>query len=283
MSGCSLTDAFPDTTDKSGLIAKREERKRAKKCPGPALTFLKSADEQSNIQMQDYDPDRHAKRPDPVPAKMNGRGVEGFSSAVDFKPVMLTSDERYEKQVVKDLAGQRVDDVIGEKARSTLPRATKDTDYTSTSYGLKVPSYFGKDLSDGFADFSASLSDNPGYQVGLQSGGAAGFDSFERTGADKANGSILPKPSINNVWKPLSPGGVQSSFFESLPTHTGRKDNDSFSREEKEALLKKLDILFAKIDDLEHKRNDYAHTEVTMFILSGLFLLFGLETIRKFK
>ena len=277
MSGCSLTDAFPDTTDKSGLIAKREERKRAKKCPGPALTFLKSADEETNIQI--HDPDRHAKRPDPVPAKMNGRGgVEGFSSAVDFKPVRLTGDEQYEKQLVKDLAGQRVDDVIGEKARSTLPRATKDTDYTSTSYGEKVPSYFGKDLSDGFADFSASLSDNPGYQVS-----GAGFDSFERTGADKATGSTLPKPSINNVWKPLSPGGVQSSFFESLPTHTGRKDSDSFSREEKEALLKKLDILFAKIDDLEHKRKDYAHTEVTMFILSGLFLLFGLETIRKFK
>ena len=259
MAGCSLTEAFPDVTEKSGKIARKEERKKAKTCGGPALTFLKAADE-------DCDPDRVAQRPEEPPKPMSkGSGKqEGFSA-----PACDDSSS---------LIGQHVKDVIGEKSRNTLPRANvANPDFSTTVTGDKVPSYFGKS-EDSFADFNPSLTDNPGYQIQ-----GAGFGSFDKKGLEKAAGQqLLPTPALNDVWKPLTPSGAQTSFFDAQYTHKSQGD-DSFSKEEKQALLNKLDVLFARLDDLEHKKNDYAHTEISLFILSGLFLLFGLETVRKFR
>lgn len=242
MVGCSLTEAFPDTTDESGKIARKEERKKAKACKGPALSFLQK------------DPDRHAERPPPPPEKMR---TDGFS----------------------DLVGKSVNDVIGS---TNLPKAVKPSqvsDSTRTSYGEPVPSYFGKSAADGFADFNKALGDNRGYMIE----GSDFKSSFESKGLDKAGAgaaSQLPLPSLNDNWKPLSPGGAQTSFFDTYPA--AAQANTSFSKEEKETLLKKLDTLFARLEELETKRNEYAHAEVTLFILSGLFLMFGLETMRKF-
>jgi len=214
---CSLTEAFPDTTDKAGKIARKEERKKAKSCGGPALTFLKGQTE--DLQQGKKDPDRVAERPENPP--------EAF--------------------------GDKVKDVIGQK------------------------SYFGKSEEDSFADFSPSMTDNPGYQIQ-----GAGFGSFDKKGLEKAAGQNLPTPSLNTVWKPLTPGGAQTSFFDAqYGKNYESNDKDSFSKEEKQALLKKLDVLFARLDDLENRKNEYAHTEVSLFILSGLFLLFGLESVRK--
>ena len=90
---------------------------------------------------------------------------------------------------------------------------------------------------------------------------------------------MLDTPSLNDAWKPLTPGGSDTSFF----THLSKGHEYSFNTDDKNALLKKIDILFARLEELESKRNDHAHTEMTLFILSGLFLIFGLDTIRKFR
>ena len=250
MSGCSLTEAFPDTTEKSGKIARKEERKKAVKCGGPALSFLKAED-----------PDRMAERPEDSPQPMKR---EGFNAS-DIKSQANSGS----------LIGQEVHDVIGEKSK--LPRATSGG--TSGGTSTKVPSYFGKS-DDSFADFNPLFNDNPGYQIQ-----GAGFGSFDKKGLEKATGQMLPTPVLNNVWKPLTPSGAETSFFKA---HYGSKDdssskNDTFSKDEKQALLRKLDVLFARLDDLENKKNDYAHTEVSLFILCGLFLLFGLESVRKLR
>jgi hypothetical protein len=240
MSGCSLTEAFPDVTEKSGKVARKEERKKAKACGGPALSFLKA-----------QDPDRFAEKPDDVPSAMKTK--ESFECEGDDSASLI---------------GQHVKDVIGEKSRNTIPRA-------SPLPTEKVPSYFGKS-SDAFADFNPALNDNPGYQIQ-----GAGFGSFDKKGLEKVTGTALPTPNLNDSWKHITPSGAQTSFFDTKYTST--KSDDSFSKSEKEALLHKLDVLFARLDDLENKKNEYAHTEISLFILSGLFLLFGLETVRKFK
>ena len=273
MSGCSLTDAFPDITDKSGKIARKEERKKAKQCGGPALSFLKASIAEGN----EADPDRIAQRPDAPPSAMT-KQKENFLSPSDFKPIQEPKGACPDDS--STLIGQHVKDVIGEKSRNSLPRATTKQETRGNSYGESVPSYFGKSQDDvaGYADFNPALNDNPGYQIA-----GAGFGSFDKKGLEKAAGEkIMPTPALNNVWKPLTPGGAQTSFFDAHYGHAS-KDDDSFSREEKEALLKKLDTLFARLDDLENKKNEYAHTEVSLFILSGLFLLFGLESLRKFR
>lgn len=258
MAGCSLTEAFPDTTEQSGKIARKEERKKAKACKGPALSFLQQ------------DPDRQAERPPPAPEKMR---TDGFAN---FNP---------EDGLTKELIGERVDDVIGAKGR-TLPKATtasQVTDPTRTSYGEPVPSYFGKGTEDGFADFNKALSDDRGYAVD----GSDFRKGFGGKGLDSATGGALPLPSLNDNWKPLSPAGAQSSFFNTYPaigkTQARSGMESSFSKDEKETLLKKLDTLFARLEELETKRNEYAHAEVTLFILSGLFLVFSLDSMRKFR
>jgi hypothetical protein len=258
MVGCSLTEAFPDTTE-SGKIARKEERKKAKACKGPALSFLQQ------------DPDRHAERPPPAPDKM----TSGFA---DFKPIQIKEEDG----LTKDLIGERVDDVIGKKGR-VLPKATTAsqlTDPTHTSYGEPVPSYFGKGEED-FADFNKALNDNRGYTVD----GSDFRKGFGGKGLDAATGESLPLPSLNDNWKPISPGGVQSSFFNTYPAIGSARSglDSSFSKDEKETLLKKLDTLFARLEELETKRNEYAHAEVTLFILSGLFLVFSLDSMRKFR
>lgn len=169
------------------------------------------------------------------------------------------------------------EDVIGKER--VLPKATTAsqlTDPTHTSDGEPVPSYFGKGDEDGFADFNKVLSDSRGYTIE----GSDFMKGFNGKGLDKATGGQLPLPSLNDNWKPISPTGVQSSFTH--PANT-RSVDSSFSKDEKETLLKKLDTLFARLEELETKRNEYAHAEVTLFILSGLFLVFSLDSMRKFR
>jgi hypothetical protein len=292
---CSIDEAFPDTAQESGSIARKEERKRAKKCGGPALAFLKGMDEDAG--KYDLDPDRQNLKPLPPSEKLVGS--EGFVAEQNsqWKPKKETESEEEIKELVKNLVGQRVDDIIGQKGRNTMPRnlpkTTELPDRTKTMYGEKVPSYFGKSESDyeasnvkenkkseGFADFSKSLNDNPGYQLGQ----ADFLGSFGAVGVNKASGkATLTTPSVNDAWKPLTPSGARSSFFEYLPSPGGQAIAEStlFSKDEKETLLKKLDLLFARLEDLESKRNEYAHAEISLFVFSGLFLLFGIESLRK--
>lgn len=293
MSGCSLQEAFPDTAKQSGQTARREERAKARRCGGPALAFLKASGEAGGYS--DLDPDRQAQRPLPPAEKMEGR--EGFQEKQryegwaaqdaknrEFAPQRTTPEEEAERELVNNLVGQRVDDVIGQKSRRTLPRAAESPaqlpDFSTTQYGDPVPSYFGKSI-EGMADFSASLADNTGYTVQ----GADFQSSFAKGGLEKATGAqTLPVPSINDVWKPITPTGANTSFFEYLPATTRNSEEAGvFSRDEKASLLQKLDTLFARLEEMESKKNEYAHAEVTMFIISGLLLMFGLETVRKIR
>ena len=304
MSGCSLHEAFPDTAKQSGTTARREERAKARRCGGPALAFLKSSNEAIGGMPppghSDLDPDRQAQRPLPPTERMEGR--EGFQDKQlregwaaqdaknrEYEPKMTTPQEEAERELANSLVGQRVDDVIGQKSRRTLPRAAESPaqlpDFSHTQYGDPIPSYFGKGV-EGMADFSSSLADNTGYTVE----GADFQSSFSKGGLEKATGAqTLPIPAINNVWKPITPTGANTSFFENLPVFAGKTENTGgggggvFSREEKESLLHKLDTLFARIEEMESKKNEYAHAEVTMFILSGLILMFGFETVRKIR
>ena len=294
MSGSLLHEAFPDTAADSGREARREERAKAKRCDGPALKFLKASD-------PGQDPDRQSLVPLPPVEKLKGsegfmaeKGIlnQGFvaqdASNAQWTPLKVTDVDEKERELVKNLIGQKVDDVIGQKSRFTLPRAAESAselpNFKKTMYGAQVPSYFGKSsgATEGYADFSSSLSDNPGYQ--LQ--GADFLGSFGAVGLDRASGkATLATPSVNDAWKPMTPSGARTAFFDELPVPGGLTvgGGESFSRDEKESLLKKLDTLFARLEDLESRRNEYAHAEVTLFILSGLFLMFGLETVRKMQ
>jgi hypothetical protein len=282
MSGCSLHEAFPDTATRSGQKARRDERARAKKCQSPALAFLKATGD------VDLDPDRQALVP-LTPAEKLTRAdefakqklIQGFSSSTSAEPQYVGANESYAGQIMGGdpaaVMGKKVNDVIGSsKDPAAAMSASQLPDITRSQDGTPVPSYFGKSENQGFADFSKSLTDNTGYQIP----GADFLGSFRQSGLDKPSGEQnLPIPNINSVWKPITPSGTNTSFFDS----SGERNDSIFSKDEKESLLSKLDTLFARLEDLESKKNEYSHVEVSIFILSGLFLLFGLETVRKIR
>jgi hypothetical protein len=287
MSGCSIDEAFPDTALQAGRIARKEERKKAKKCGGPALAFLKAGGEGNSL-----DPDR--QHLNPLPEVNALKGSEGFSSEqsasnCQWIPKKTTDAQEKEDEFEANLVGQKVDDVIGQKSRMTLPRAVSAPnqlpDPAKDMFGSSVASYFGKSSEESYADFSSSMKDNPGYQLTGQHADFLG--SFAAVNLDKASGKpALSTPSINDAWRPLTPSGAKSSFFDLMPEPSGRSLENGggiFSREEKESLLKKLDTLFARLDDLESKKNEYAHVEVSMFVLSGLFLIYGIDALRRVR
>ena len=281
MSGCSLHEAFPDTATRSGQKAKREERAKAKKCQSPALAFLKATGD------VDLDPDRQGLSPLPPAEKMGGgeqyakkKMMQGFTSSTSVEPQYLNAGDSYANQITGGdpsvLLGSTVNDVIGGGvAPAAATTASKLPDTRRGQDGNPTPSYFGQ----GFADFNRSLADNTGYQIP----GADFMSSFQQSGIDKPSGAqALPIPSVNTVWKPITQSGANTSFFEAHEDDE-RTSGGSLSKEEKQALLKKIDTLFARLEDLEAKKNEYAHMEVSIFILSGIFLIFGLETVRKMR
>jgi hypothetical protein len=159
--------------------------------------------------------------------------------------------ESFAAEINTPLLNQSVNDVIGESKK-----------------------YFGKGLTeDGFADFSNSLKDTAGYQIQ----GADFMASFGQKGADAPTAKA---PAIDISWKPELPSGATTSFFP-IP-NSGQSETPIFTQDEKLSLISKIDTLFARLEDLESKTNEHAPTEVALFILSGLFLMFGLETVRKF-
>ena len=249
MEGCSLHDAFPDAGGKPGRSARREERRRAATCGGPALAFLKA-------QSADLDPDRQTQTKLPPAEKVGGAGV-GFKQ----------EEDGFHDGGGGDLAAQQVNDVIGRAKAKTTGQA---------------PDYFGKAPVDAYADFSSSPKDNPGYLLGA--GQADFLGSFAAPGLGKAGGeATLATPMTNLAWKPMSSGAWSTGSGSATGSATGQGTNTSFLNSEDHAtMVKKLDLLFARLEDLESRENVNGHIEVTMFILSGLFLLFGIETLRKF-
>jgi hypothetical protein len=205
IAGCSLNDAFPDNTEKAGKIARKEERKKAAICKGPALSFLKGADESK-------DPDRVAAALPPPPEKMQG---------------------------------------------SMINKESKNVNST----------YFGKgENEESFANFSPHLEDNPGYK--LQPDFLA---SFQAAGLGKASGVPL---GPSNQWKGFGP-----MSNDTIP----QQSETPMSNDDKILLQKKIDTLFARLESMECQSGENVNTEIALFILSGLFLLFGLETLRKFR
>lgn len=289
MAYCSIAEAFPVPTDpgQAGRVARKEERRRAKSCKGPALSFLKGGGDLGvDVDRQSWGASAAAREPelltnDSSMLKLGWEEKEGFEgSAAEREPGV---------------------DVIGSNTKLPNPKIVgRSTELPKLA--AETPSYFGAgedgipvseppttgrvpNAVESFADFSALPGDNPGYQLRPEFLG-----SFGAVGYEKSSGrALLDTPNLNDAWKPLTGSGGNTSFFEKLPWPGGRSNGRgstdsqlcSMSREEKEALVKKIDLLFAKLERLEGRRNENSSTEVALFVLSGVFLMFGLDVVRR--
>jgi hypothetical protein len=144
--------------------------------------------------------------------------------------------------------------------------------------------YFGAQGpdDDAYADYVPDQSD---YK--LQPDFAKAFDE---SGASRPNGgSVLPNPSVNMYWKPLTQSGAQTSFIDHLPPPGGKyyqppsvRDGNGKSDMDTAELMKKIDKIFARLDDMNQSSSpEQMATEIMMFISSGIFVLFLMDLLVK--
>lgn len=285
MEYCSIEDAFsqvgPSSTGCSGQTAseaaRKEERKKAKRCKGPPLTFL------------DLDPDRPAvQRVPQVPPLNPATGLR------EHAPVDAPQAEPF-TDVPYDLTSQRQPDDAGQISRNTFPTVKGPNSLPKKA--SSVPAFFGAsgDMNEGFQSGTFGLKPK-NYSPTVPNENVIGNDdayrlypdfkaAFDRvTGTGAAAGKPLaPVPSVGFEWKPLTPSGARTAFFDELPPPGGTypKETSIPIAEETRMIQKKLDTLFARLDDLESRRGENTQTEILLFVMSGLFVLFSMDIMTR--
>jgi hypothetical protein len=304
MDGCDYNEAFPNgpfgtvnCIDRTaGDESRRQERKKARRCRGPHATYL-----EKGMSMVGTDPDRPAAKPmEPVPALNLKTGL------TEHSPV--TQQYAYESFVgeMDDLAQIRkhvegANELQNMEAPSFFGASPDDS--SSTSIVNK------RNVKEGFSSQVAPFTD----VIGTQESYTLFPDfakTFSTTGTQKPTGvpvtsgptsvateasyltptgmmpnSILPVPNVDMFWKTNGIAGGQSAFFSQLRSPGGqpvgtateyddeRTDNPMGRRE----VLTKLDKIFARLDDMDATNAESAQTEVLLFILTGLGVIFLMD------
>lgn len=278
MNYCSLDDAFQTIggapspgcqKDYSTREARKEERRKARRCKGPAMEFLGLGDEK--------DPDRqHLNKLPNIPAMNPATGLR------EHVPVDAPEGS------LEPFLPRNDGDAKGDIVRATLPfNIPGTTEAQKPCPGKKK--FFGADPDgDTFADYEP---DAKSYQLQPDF-----MKAFEEAGVAKAGSmDTLPNPSVNMFWKPITPSGAQTAFFEQLPppggkyytppttrnpmrNRGGNGTGDDYSNDE---IMKKLDALFARLDDMQNSSPEQVTSELLMFISSGIFVLFLMDLLVK--
>ena len=306
MDGCTLEDAFPGGPYASANcidngqaeISRRQEKKKARRCRGPALTYL---NEGYNM-VGSVDPDRPSTKPMPlVPALNKATGM------TQHAPV--SQQYNYESFV---------------GGMDSLPSIRKDVEGPTELQPINAPAFFGASPNDdgvypGAAKKRGGLVETFTSEVApfvnvigtdetytLQSDFSK---TFSAKGATKAESvptksgpspvdqemtyltptkmlpnSILPYPNVDMFWKNSPVAGGQSSFFSKLQypsgEPTGTVQDTDYSTESPMSpreVLGKLDKIFARLDDMESGKSEHAQTEVLLFIMTGLGVIFLMD------
>ena len=80
----------------------------------------------------------------------------------------------------------------------------------------------------------------------------------------------------------MTPSGANTSFFDRLPSPGGDIPIGQISNMgEKEELFRKLDSIYARLDDIESRKSENAQTETLLFVMSGIFILFSMDMLVK--
>lgn len=271
MNYCTLDDAFQAlgsapspgcTTDYATKAARREERRKARRCKGPLATYL---------DVGDKDPDRqHLNKLPEVPAMNPATGlrehVPADAPVGSLEPFVPRNDG----------------DFTGDMVRATLPlNIPGPTQSQQACPGRKR--FFGADPEgDTFADY---IPDAPNFR--LQPDFTSAFDQTAGVSrAGSAASAALPNPSVNMYWKPMTATGAQTAFIEQLPPPGGkyyqppavRGGNGEASYDD---IMKKLDKLWARLDDMNQSSPEQVTSELLMFISSGIFVLFFMDLLVK--
>jgi len=302
MDGCSLNDAFPsgaygspgcqDRT--SGDESRRQEKKKARRCRGPAATYLNSGMNMVGA----IDPDRPAvTRMDSVPTLNSKTGL------TEHSPVTEQYDFETFVGAMNDLPSIR-NSVQGS---TELQTSSAPSFFGASPVDTGIPQSSSKSLLEHFSNSTAPFVDTIGEDESYKL--SPDFaTTFGQRNAQKAAGSslqlgpsptnqemnyltpttmlpnsILPFPNVDMFWKNNPKTGGQSSFFDSLKPPSGlpagSSEETSITEQSvnRREVLTKLDKIFARLDDMDSVKSDNAQTEVLLFIMTGLGVIFLMD------
>jgi len=251
MNYCALDDAFQEigapspgcANDVAAKTARKEERRKARRCKGPPASYLDI----------DKDPDRQQLNRLPYVPSMNpstGLRQHVPVDAPDGSLEPFRNDGDYKGDII----------------RSEIPfNIPGTTDSQKPCPGRKK--YFGADPDEPFADYIPDAKDYRLQPDFLQ--------AFEQSGVARA-GSTLPNPSANMFWKPVTTSGAQTSFMEKMP-----QSSEYYRGISNDDIMKKLDKLWARLDDMNTSSPEQVTSELLMFISSGIFVIFMMDILVK--
>jgi len=300
MDGCSLTDAFPEgltapvngKDTKSTDLQRKHERKKAKKCRGPQQTYIES---EFNSKP---DPDRPAvRRMDNVPA-LNPEDIGNtFNSETG-----LEEQGAFNVQKEYIIGTNSAGNAIGNKVPAffganpsddtTVRRGLAEGFTGSGTSGLNPAANIdipGEDKSYRMeSDFAVLGQKLKGYAAAAGTRtftGHAGVPSDSESGYLLTGGSksVLEAPNLDMFWKTNGIAGGQSSYTSKLKTqpysYEGNNESEmiSPSSNDKNSISQKLDRIFARLDDMETTSGENAQTEVLLFIMTGLGVIFLMD------
>ena len=297
MNYCALDDAFQEiggapspgcATDYSTRAARKEERKKAKRCKGPAGEYLN--------QNQDPDRQQFTRLPD-VPAMNHMIGLKEHAPVTGQYSEGFAEDDYSSETPKQENVRQNMNpSKKGNPAPASSPKYDKDplASYVVNEARAKVmtvptvteqltssfkKNFFGADPdADDFADYMPEQ-DNYRLQPDFH-------NAFEHAGvarAGSADAARLPNPSVNMFWKPLTQTGGQTAFMEHLPPPGGKYYRPPAKHGEvsMEEVMKKMDKIFARLDDMNVSSPEQITSELMMFVSSGIFVLFMMNLLVK--
>jgi hypothetical protein len=315
MDGCSLDLAFPtgpyaavDCQSRGAAEeSRRQEKKKARRCRGPQATYLNGGMNMVGAIGPDKEPKEKGY---PIGPQLNPKtGVyehtpvteqynyETFVGAPEDTPVEMDNLEAILKDVKGPTAlqspgavgffGANPDDA---NTTASVSRRGLTESFTSGPANVNV---IGKEEAYTLEpDFQKAFSSR-GAQKAAGGADAAGPSPVSKemnylTPTGMMPNSILPVPNVDVFWKESGLAGGQSAFFSQLKapggqpsTSIGNADfstgGDSDVPAGRREVLTKLDKIFARLDDMEAAKSENAQTEVLLFILTGLGIVFLMD------
>jgi len=317
MNYCSLEDAFQGTPgraeDDAARQARKEERRKARRCKGPAATYLELD------RAEPKDPDRqHLNALPDVPAMNPHTGltehvpVTASPTYEPFQTEGMASRPKHPGSETPEYHKDPLEEYCKAEVRQqymTIPLNGAGTTITKKNFfGANVP------VEEAFADYAPDAGDyrlQPDFTNAFQ----------PATSHERANASaVLPIPSVSQSWKPITPSGAQTAFVEHLPPPGGKYysqasgnergngsgngsgnvrgngsgngrafgnvkafSNDRASGNDRsiDDVMKKLDMLYARLEEMNHSTPEQLTSEMLMFVSSGIFVLFLMDLMVK--
>jgi hypothetical protein len=235
--------------------------------------------------IEDKDPDRqHLERPKDIPAMNPHTGLRAHVPAdaplgmEPFQNEDFPGDAGSGHGIGQQVARQERSDIFPRSFENLKQDERLATQPTPDELKMALPvnrasGFFGADPADDFADYNPAANN---YM--MEPTFTSAFHSLN-TGKHAA----LPVPSVRDIWKPLTPSGVDTSFFNTLPPPGGEYKRTTGREAEYgdySSMSRKMDKIISRLDELQRGPNpEQSQKEILMFVTSGVFVLFLMDLL----